>query len=119
MCPTVESAPCGVGAILYDYVLAYDKDKLKDGPEEAGPTSSTPRSVRASAPCEGPKATIEIALMADGVAPKDVYKVLATDEGIDRAFKKLDTIKERHRLVEGRRAAAAAARLRRSGDGTA
>ena len=31
--------------------------------------------------------------MADGVAPKDVYKVLATDEGVERAFKKLDTIK--------------------------
>ncbi|MFX5756156.1 extracellular solute-binding protein, partial [Acinetobacter baumannii] len=42
---------------------------------------------------QGPKTTLEIALMADGVAPKDVYKVLATDEGVDRAFKKLDTIK--------------------------
>jgi hypothetical protein len=31
--------------------------------------------------------------MADGVAPKDVYKVLATKEGQDRAFKKLDELK--------------------------
>ena len=31
--------------------------------------------------------------MGDGVAPKDVYKVLATPAGVDRAFKKLDTIK--------------------------
>lgn len=31
--------------------------------------------------------------MADGVAPKDVYGVLATKEGQDRAFKKLDEIK--------------------------
>ena len=37
---------------------------------------------------------LEWALMADGVAPADVYKVLGTDEGVDRAFKKLDTIKK-------------------------
>jgi putative spermidine/putrescine transport system substrate-binding protein len=34
-----------------------------------------------------------VALMADGVAPKDVYKVLATPAGVDRAFKKLDELK--------------------------
>ncbi len=28
--------------------------------------------------------------MADGVAPQDVYKTLATPAGVDRAFKKLD-----------------------------
>jgi putative spermidine/putrescine transport system substrate-binding protein len=28
------------------------------------------------------------------VAPEDIYKVLGTDEGLDRAFKKLDTIKK-------------------------
>ncbi len=32
--------------------------------------------------------------MADGVASKDVYEMLSTDEGVDRAFKKLDTIKK-------------------------
>lgn len=36
---------------------------------------------------------LEIALMADGVAKGDVYEILATDEGIDRAFRKLDEIK--------------------------
>ncbi|MCK1487912.1 extracellular solute-binding protein, partial [Bradyrhizobium sp. 193] len=36
----------------------------------------------------------EWALIADGVAIKDVYKVLKTPEGVDRAFKKLDTIKK-------------------------
>jgi len=39
------------------------------------------------------KYTLEIALMADGVAPHDVYRVLATPEGVDRAFRKLDQIK--------------------------
>ena len=39
-------------------------------------------------------ATIEMALMADGVAPGDVYDTLSTPEGVDRAFAKLDTIKD-------------------------
>ena len=34
------------------------------------------------------------ALIADGVAPADVYETLATDEGQARAFAKLDTIKD-------------------------
>ncbi|MGE4249592.1 MAG: ABC transporter substrate-binding protein [Parvibaculaceae bacterium] len=36
---------------------------------------------------------LEIALMADGVPKDKVYEVLATDEGVDRAFRKLDEIK--------------------------
>ena len=35
-----------------------------------------------------------MALAADGVASADIYDVLATDEGVDRAFAKLDTIKD-------------------------
>ena len=32
--------------------------------------------------------------MADGVAPEDVYDILKTSAGMDRAFAKLDTIKD-------------------------
>ena len=42
---------------------------------------------------QGPKLNLELALMADGVAPDDVYKVLSTEEGVNRAFSKLDKIK--------------------------
>ena len=41
-----------------------------------------------------PNALIEMALAADGVAIKDIYKVMSTDEGIDRAFAMLDKIKD-------------------------
>jgi putative spermidine/putrescine transport system substrate-binding protein len=41
-----------------------------------------------------PNALIEMALLADGVAIKDIYKVMSTDAGIDRAFKMLDKIKD-------------------------
>ena len=37
---------------------------------------------------------LEWALIADGVAAEDVYDVLSTPEGVDRAFAKLDTIKD-------------------------
>eukprot|EP01034_Spumella_vulgaris_P009574 gene9574-12141_t len=43
---------------------------------------------------KSPFVNLEWALMADGVAPEDVYKVLGTEEGVTRAFKKLDTIKK-------------------------
>jgi putative spermidine/putrescine transport system substrate-binding protein len=37
---------------------------------------------------------IEIALQADGVPPEQVYEVMATEEGLNRAFAKLDTIRD-------------------------
>ena len=42
---------------------------------------------------KSPAQNLEWALIADGVVPADVYKVLGTPAGVDRAFKKLDTIK--------------------------
>lgn len=83
---------CGVGAAIYNHVLAYDKSKISAPPSWADffDLAKYPgkRALRQS-----PKTSLEFALMADGVAPADVYKVLATPEGVDRAFAKLDTIK--------------------------
>lgn len=41
-----------------------------------------------------PKKNIEWALLCDGVAQEDLYDVMSTPEGIDRAFAKLDTIRD-------------------------
>jgi len=41
-----------------------------------------------------PLANVEWALLCDGVAKEDIYDVLATPEGQDRALAKLDTIKD-------------------------
>ncbi|WFE73803.1 ABC transporter substrate-binding protein [Roseinatronobacter sp. S2] len=41
-----------------------------------------------------PGTNLEWALYADGVDPDDIYDVLSTPEGVDRAFAKLDTIKD-------------------------
>ena len=41
-----------------------------------------------------PDANLEWALAADGVPYDQIYDMLATEEGVDRAFAKLDTIKD-------------------------
>ncbi len=86
---------CFVATDVFSTVLAFDTSKYPDG----GPTRLADffdldkfpgkRAMRKS-----PKVNLEMALMADGVAPADVYKVLSTPEGVDRAFAKLDTIKK-------------------------
>jgi putative spermidine/putrescine transport system substrate-binding protein len=40
-----------------------------------------------------PEYVLELALMADGVAPDDIYKQLATPEGLNRALNRLSTIR--------------------------
>ncbi len=83
---------CGVGAILYNFVLAWDRDKFQGTPTWADfwDVAKYPgkRGLR-----RGVKMNLEIGLLADGVAPGDVYKVLRTDEGVDRAFRKLEQLK--------------------------
>ena len=87
---------CGVGTIVWSTAIAYDGDKITDEPaDRAGPISGTPRSIPGKRGLRrGPKYTLEFALMADGVPPAEVYDVLRTEEGVDRAFAKLDEIKD-------------------------
>ncbi|MBD9680386.1 ABC transporter substrate-binding protein [Pseudomonas sp. PDM18] len=84
---------CGVGFFVWSTVLAYNADKLKTAPTSWADFWDTGKFPGKRGLRKGAKYTLEFALMADGVAPKDVYKVLATKEGQDRAFKKLDQIK--------------------------
>ena len=84
---------CGVGAIVYNFVLGYDADKLKTAPTSWADFFDTKKFPGKRALRQGPKTNLEIALIADGVAPQDVYKVLRTEAGVERAFKKLDSIK--------------------------
>lgn len=86
---------CFVATDVYSMVLAYDDSKFPDAkpttPADFFDTAKFPgkRTMR-----KGAKFNLELALMADGVAPGDVYATLATPEGVDRAFAKLDTIKK-------------------------
>ena len=87
---------CWATSIIFSTVFAYDDSKIgPDKPTTIGDFFDLQkfpgkRGLRK----QNPKATLEMALLADGVAPDDIYAVLATPEGLDRAFAKLDTIKK-------------------------
>lgn len=84
---------CGVGAIVWSTALSYDADKLKEAPASWADFWDVQKFPGKRGLRRGPKYALEFALMADGVAPADVYKELATPAGVDRAFKKLDALK--------------------------
>ena len=85
---------CGIGAIIYNLVLSYDGDKLKgSAPKGWNDFFDTKKFPGKRAIRNGAKWNLEIALIADGVSSKDVYKTLRTPEGVERAFKKLDSVK--------------------------
>lgn len=83
---------CGVGAALTTLVLAWDRDKFPAAPSwsDFWDVAKYPgkRGLH-----KGVRGNLEFALIADGVSPPDVYKVLATSDGVDRAFRKLDQLK--------------------------
>jgi len=85
---------CGVPNILFGTVLAYDTDKFKDGPTKLTDLFDLQAFPGKRALWKNPIVNLEWALIADGVPTEDVYKVLSTPEGVDRAFAKLDTIKK-------------------------
>jgi len=87
--------PCWVASVVYSQVIAYRPHRFGEAEPAAladffdlkrfpGPRAMSKAS---------PKLNLEMALLADGVAPKDVYAVLATPAGVRRALAKLDTIR--------------------------
>jgi putative spermidine/putrescine transport system substrate-binding protein len=83
---------CGLGAVIANTVLAWDRDKFPVTPTwtDFWDVAKYPgkRGLH-----KGVRGNLEIALLADGVAPGDVYKTLGTNDGVDRAFRKLDQLK--------------------------
>ncbi len=84
---------CAVANIVWSTIFAYDSSKTPgvDSIDDLFDLEAFPgkRGLR-----KNPKANLEMALMADGVPAAEVYGILSTAEGVDRAFAKLDTIKD-------------------------
>jgi putative spermidine/putrescine transport system substrate-binding protein len=85
---------CAVANIVWSTVFAYNTENNATAPSTIADFFDTEgfpgkRGLRKSA-----KATLEMALMGDGVPAAEVYDVLGTEDGVDRAFAKLDTIKD-------------------------
>ncbi|MBB4423877.1 putative spermidine/putrescine transport system substrate-binding protein [Bradyrhizobium sp. CIR48] len=87
-------ADCGVPQAENPQGIIYDKDKLSNGPKTIADLFDLKNFPGKRGLNKTPKTTLEYALIADGVKAEDVYKVLNRPEGVDRAFKKLDTIKK-------------------------
>lgn len=84
---------CGVGAFVWSTVMAYNGDKLKTGPATWADFWDVKKFPGKRAMRKGARYNLEFALMADGVKSADVYKLLASKDGADRAFKKLTELK--------------------------
>ncbi|MDH0873167.1 ABC transporter substrate-binding protein [Agrobacterium pusense] len=87
------SSDCGVGSIVYSTVLSFDSAKLTTPPTRLADLFDLKAFPGKRGLWKNPATNLEFALLADGVAPADIYKTLGTPEGVDRAFAKLDTIK--------------------------
>lgn len=85
---------CAVGTIVVTTVTAYDKTVFTDGPKSLQDFFDLAKFPGKRGLWKRPFVNLEWALIADGVAPAEVYKVLSTPEGVDRAFAKLAKIKD-------------------------
>ena len=91
---SADASDCVVPSILYATVLAYDTTKVKEPPTSIKAFFDLEKYPGKRGLQKNPFVNLEWALIADGVDVKDVYDVLSTPEGVDRAFAKLDTIKK-------------------------
>ncbi len=85
---------CAVANIVWSTIFAYDSSKIADGPTSIADFFDLEKYPGKRGLRKGPKANLEMALAADGVPADQIYEVLSTPEGVDRAFAKLDTIKD-------------------------
>ena len=86
---------CGVGGVIWSTVVAFDRTRFSK--------DHRPRNLRDFFDVErfpgkrgvrrSPRVNVEWALVADGVPVGQVYEVLATPEGVDRAFHALERLK--------------------------
>ncbi len=85
---------CGVASVAWSTAVAFDRQAFsKDAPAEIGALLDTARFPGKRALPKNPRYTLELALLADGVPPEDIYRELGTQAGADRAFAALDKIK--------------------------
>lgn len=86
---------CGIGYLVTSLLLAT----RADGPDSWAAFFDAESFPGARALPRGARGTLEIALMADGVAPADVYALLETSDGITRALDKLDALFSQAQIV--------------------
>ena len=86
---------CAVANIVWGTVIAYDTTKFPENPPSTlADFFDLEKYPGKRGLLKAAKRSMEMALVADGVPAAEVYDVLGTPEGVDRALAKLDTIKD-------------------------
>lgn len=88
-------SPCFVPQVVDSVTLAYRNDaNFEETPKSVCDIFDTKNLKGKRALQKSPQNNIEWALLCDGVPRDNLYDVLSTEEGLNRAFAKLDTIKD-------------------------
>lgn len=89
---------CGAGSAAWSAVVVRDtRAEFDEPPQRITDLFALDRFPGKRALPRQAEYVLELALMADGVAPSEVYEVLATQSGQDRAFARLSAV--RHAIV--------------------
>ena len=86
---------CFIPQIVYSTTFGYRTDKFSgEQPDSIADVFDLETFPGKRSLEKKPIGNLEWALIADGVSADQIYDVLSTPEGVDRAFAKLDTIKD-------------------------
>ena len=86
---------CGANILYYATIYAYNANNIPgEKPNTMQDFFDLERFPGRRGMRRTPVVNLEFALMGDGVAPDEVYALLDTEAGLERAFAKLDTIKD-------------------------
>ncbi len=84
---------CAAASIVWSMAIGYDSTKYpSDPPSTVADFFDVEKYPGKRGMKKQPKVTLEQALVADGVPASEVYDVLSTEEGVDRAFAKLESM---------------------------
>ena len=90
-----DTHPCGIGVVIWATVMAHmDGTYADEKPSMVADFWDFDRFPGKRSMRKVAEVNLEWALIADGVAVGDVYEMLTTEEGADRAFAKLDAVKD-------------------------
>jgi putative spermidine/putrescine transport system substrate-binding protein len=87
--------PCWVGTVVYSQMIVVAPNNFAEAPRAVADFFDLERFPGGRGLRDaGPEYTLPFALLADGVAPAEVYAFLEMEAGAARAFAKLDGIKD-------------------------
>ncbi|MDR6711107.1 putative spermidine/putrescine transport system substrate-binding protein [Pseudomonas hunanensis] len=84
---------CGSAVLVWSVAIAYDKARLAQAPTSWADFWDVQKYPGKRGLRKRAVYNLEFALLADGVKVEDVYQVLSTPAGVDRAFAKLSELK--------------------------